>query len=123
MWEKEYPHPIVNQGSERENLHYYEGMEGATGLLLASDIQSLMGSSLKTDYIKKFKGFELIVIELTKVLHQFLLFFSYNHIILIVISNKLDSLCFVVVHFPAASWTGYRYNSQSVFFLLLCFSI
>ena len=108
MWEKERPHPIVNLGSERENLHYYEGIEGATGLLLASDIQSLTGSSLKTDYIKNFKGFELIVIELTKVLHQFLLFFSYNHIILIVISNKLDSLCFVVVHFPTAIWTGYR---------------
>ena len=58
MWEKERPHPIVNLGSERENLHYYEGIEGATGLLLASDIQSLTGSSLKTDYIDSYRAYQ-----------------------------------------------------------------
>ena len=68
MWEKEQQHPCVAISGEREDVTVIEGKAGEIAILSSQSIGHLSESALKT-LIKNFKGFELSILELTKVLH------------------------------------------------------
>jgi hypothetical protein len=67
MWEKEQQHPCVAISGEREDIQLIEGKAGEIGILSAQAIRNLSEAMLKT-LITNFKGFELSILELRKVL-------------------------------------------------------
>ena len=67
MWEKEQQHPCVAISEEREDIQLIEGKAGEIGILSAQAIRNLSEAMLKT-LITNFKGFELSILELRKVL-------------------------------------------------------
>ena len=82
MWQKEQQHPCVAISGEREDITVI-GKAGEIAILSSQSIGHLSESALKT-VIKSFRGFELLILELTKVLH----------LISVIAPVQISSICF-----------------------------